>query len=314
MKNQKKSSLKKGILSIAVILLCVVLFLKCGIVSTNGTNLIFSEDDLYKLNLDSNSHLIIEGMIGGVDVSEDGNKGVFFALNKKGEVEVREVDFKTLEINNLLDASAIKKGMWEIQEYAYTGKEESSPREIRYRISTNEISFLWGDALYCWNLSEDKVECALNNMGTYDKLGVLLALDGQGFAWLNEKECIFIGSSDEEGNSLIKYDFENEQRERICDGRGVKICDEKIIYYDSYYKNAVTWESYNNLVVLDRETLQKEQIYKVQENIIFDCVGDEIWWTRPGEDYIYIYNYDKGYKYKKRFCGKEIYEILNFER
>lgn len=302
---------------IATILLIFVITKYWGIIGFDTTNLILEKEEGYVLYLDENIEIVLEGLLGTIDLSEDEKKGIFFRETQTGQIEIAEIDLDNNEIYVLKTAEELEKAMSAIGELNYTGRVEERPKSIRYAKGKNVLNFIWNDSLYQLELNKNQIACIIKDLGQ-----TKFALEGRDYEWIDENNLVYV-TVDEQGiNSIMKYDLQTQEKSFIHYGSGVCLIEgeEKIICYHQYIKDSTTWVRYYEFIIINLDSFEIEESYTLKREAIFQGIGEvvfgkgagaQIIWSERGSNRLYIYDYEKDRFIKKRLVGKKIYSYVD---
>lgn len=301
---------------IAIILVLLLITKYWGIISFSYTNLILKKKDGYVLCLDQDTEIMLDGLLGTIDISEDGKKGIFFRETQTGQIEIAEIDLENARIYVLIMAEELEKAMNAIGKSEYTGKAEERPKSIKYAKEESAVNFIWNDSLYQLDLNKNQMTCIIENLGQ-----TKLALEGRDYEWIDENNLVY-ATVDEQGiNSIMKYNLQTQEKSFIHYGTGVCLIEgEKIICYHRYIKDSTTWVHYHEFVIIDLNSFEIEESYTLKREAIFRVMGEvvfgqeansQIIWSERGSNCLYVYDYEKDRFVKKRILGKKIYSYVN---
>ena len=315
MKKKLSRKLLQGIIAVAIILILILLKYST-VYNIDLAGFILECDDGYTLYLNNNDFIVLDGLLGNVAVSKDGNKGVFFRENQNGQVEIAEITFANAQIRLVVEAEMLKKSMWEANETEYSGGVSQRPESIGYVNGENLISFVWNNALYQMDFMNDQIYCVIEKLDRTE-----LVLEGQDYAWINEKELVY-ATSDERGiNSIVKYNLQTQDKQFVHYGTGVSLPEdgENMVCYQTYIKDSTTWEHFHEFSVINIDSLEIEGSYTYREvnlfqpgaSVIFQCGNNNlILWGRKGDNCLYFYDFENEKLVKKKLWRKRIYSIL----
>lgn len=316
-KNRKRIGSKKFSWQIytIILILAITIIFSLKSIRLNPTGLILQEGNEFAMYPEKNKRIVLEGLLGRVTLSDNGERGVYLQSTSDGHVQVAEVNLTTCEIKILITAEQLEIGMKEAGEEAYTGRIEERPKSIKYVKNTDAVSFIWKNSLYTMDLEKRRVQCILKN---YEQS--LLAVEGLDYEWIDENSFVYV--TIDKFNSIFQYNLLTCERQFIHYGSGVCSYNEegRIVCYHEYIRDSTTWVHYYELSVINLKTFEEEKVstYKIDEimseyveHAVFQADGGgRILWGKEYGNKIYICNYISKITWIKILPGKKVYSIL----
>lgn len=308
MKIKRRNSIL--IIFITILLLGIVLIIKnLYFYKIYTSNLILKNDNQYILLLNG-EEVILEGLAGNAELSEDKKKILFLKTSLNGNVEIAEMDVEERNVKILITANEIENAI------ELNKNKNEHIESIQYVPERKAVSFICKNSLYIMNLEDKHVQCVLENLEQSK-----ITVDGESYLWLDEDNLLYYAKDNKKKNVIYKYNITTQEKQLLQYGWGVDSSPQngQVVIYGCYVKNSTNWIKHHKFTVYDINLVEvqeeyeykKEYIFRSPQNVIFSLNPEsEIIWTEKEGNYVIVYDCKKDRQIFIWLGDKKVYSIL----